>query len=107
MLEHIFAGLALFADVHIWLWILLGVLVALILGLIPGLGSLMGMALFLPFAFHLDVLEALPCMVALSAVGFTGGSITAVLMGVPGETANIVTTFDGFPMTKKGRAPGP
>lgn len=102
MLEHIATGLMLFADVHIWLWIMLGVAAALILGLIPGLGSLMGMALFLPFAFHLDILEALPCMVALSAVGFTGGSVTAVLMGIPGETANIVTAFDGFPMTKKG-----
>ncbi|MDP6175593.1 MAG: tripartite tricarboxylate transporter permease, partial [Rhodospirillales bacterium] len=79
-----------------------GVIWGLVFGLIPGVGSLTGMALFLPFVFKLDFMEAMPLLVALSAVGFNGGAITAILIGVPGEAPNVATVFDGYPMTKKG-----
>lgn len=103
MIENILSGFAMLADPSLWPWILGGTLLGLVLGLIPGTGSLMGMALFLPFTFKLEITEALPFIVALSAVGFTGGSITAVLIGVPGDASNIVTMLDGLPMTKKGQ----
>src|SRR4030043_1245359 len=103
MLENVVQALSNFADLWIWLWILGGVIWGLVFGLIPGIGSLTGMALFLPFAFKLQLMEAMPLMVALSAVGFTGGSITAVLIGIPGEPANAATCFDGYPMTQKGQ----
>ena len=78
-------------------------LLGLILGIIPGLGSLIGMALFLPFTLQAGIsCQAMPFMVALSAVGFTGGSITAILLGVPGDASNIATMLDGHPMTRKG-----
>ncbi len=102
MLENAAQALGNFTDVWIWLWILGGVIWGLVFGIIPGIGSLTGMALFLPFAFKLQPMEALPLMVALASVGFTGGSITAVLIGIPGEAANVPTVFDGFPMTQKG-----
>ena len=91
-----------FTELSIWLWILGGTFWGLLFGLVPGIGALTGMALFLPFVFRLQPMEALPLMVTLAAVGFTGGSITAVLLGIPGESPNIATTFDGFPMTQKG-----
>lgn len=103
MFESILTGILNFTDPAIWVWIAGGTLLGLTLGLIPGVGSLIGMALFLPFTFKLDPLQAMPFLAALSAVGFTGGSITAVLLGVPGDAANVVTTFDGYPMTKKGQ----
>lgn len=102
MLESIFTGLGYLLDPAIWIWIISGTLLGLVLGLIPGLGSLIGMALFLPFTFKLDIMQAMPFMIALSAVGFTGGSITAVLLGVPGDASNIATMLDGHPMTKNG-----
>ena len=102
MFSSIFAGIANFADPAIWLWLMGGTILGLVLGLIPGVGSLIGMALFLPFTFRLDPLQAMPFLVAMSAVGFTGGSITAVLLGVPGDAANVVTTFDGYPMAQRG-----
>jgi len=71
---------------------------------LPGLGMLMAMALFLPFVFKLEVLQAMPLLVALSAVGFTGGCITSILIGIPGDAANLPTIFDGFPLTKQGKA---
>jgi len=48
-------------------------------------------------------MEAMPLMVALTSVGFTGGAITAILMGIPGEASSVPTTFDGYPMTQKGQ----
>jgi len=103
MIENLAQALSNFADIQIWLWIVVGTIWGLVFGLIPGVGSLTGMALFLPFAFKLQPMEALPLMTALAAVGFTGGAITAILIGVPGEAPNVATTFDGYPMTQKGQ----
>lgn len=102
MLASASLALSYFADPWIWLWIIGGVVWGLLFGLLPGVGSLMGMALFLPFVFKLDILQAMPLLVALSCVGFTAGSITAVLIGIPGDSSNLVTMFDGYPMTQRG-----
>lgn len=103
MLESLGQAIGNFGNVWIWAWIMGGIVWGLVFGLIPGVGSLTGMALFLPFVFKLDFLEAMPLLVALSAVGFNGGAITAILIGVPGEAPNVATVFDGYPMTKKGQ----
>jgi len=103
MMQNILSGFALCFDPTVLFWMLFGAAIGLIVGILPGLGTLLGMALSLPFIFKMQPYEALPFLVALSATGFTGGSITAVLLGVPGESANIVTTFDGYPMTQKGQ----
>jgi putative tricarboxylic transport membrane protein len=103
MLENIVQALSNFANIWIWLWIMGGVISGLIIGVLPGIGSVTGLALFLPFTFKLQPMEALPLMVSLASVGFTGGAITAILLGIPGETSSIPTTFDGYPMTKKGQ----
>lgn len=103
MLENVVQALSNFANISIWLWIMGGVISGLIIGVLPGIGSVTGLALFLPFTFKLQPLEALPLMVSLASVGFTGGAITAILLGIPGETSSIPTTFDGYPMTKKGQ----
>jgi putative tricarboxylic transport membrane protein len=105
MLENVVQALSNFANIWIWLWIMGGVISGLIIGVLPGIGSVTGLALFLPFTFKLQPMEALPLMVSLASVGFTGGAITAILLGIPGETSSIPTTFDGYPMTKKGQGP--
>lgn len=102
MLESTVQAMGNFAHFHIWLWIMGGVIWGLMVGLIPGIGTISGMALFLPFVFKLQPMEVLPFLAALVAVAFTAGSITAILIGVPGETANVATIFDGYPMTQKG-----
>lgn len=103
MLESVVQALSNFANIWIWLWIMGGVISGLIIGVLPGIGSLTGLALFLPFTFKLQPMEALPLMVSLASVGFTGGAITAILLGIPGETSSVPTTFDGYPMAQKGQ----
>jgi len=103
MIDSTLQALGNFSDPWIWFWIMGGVVSGLIIGVLPGLGSLNGLALFLPFTFRLQPMEAMPLMVALTSVGFTGGAITAILMGIPGEASSVPTTFDGYPMTQKGQ----
>lgn len=93
-----------FGDVRVLLFITGGVIVGLIFGIVPGIGPLNAIALVLPFAFAMRPEDALPLMVALGSVGYTGGAITAILLNVPGTGPNAAALIDGFPMSQKGEA---
>ncbi|MFC1951495.1 tripartite tricarboxylate transporter permease [Chloroflexota bacterium] len=83
---------------------LAGTMVGLVIGIIPGLGGTIGLAIFLPFVFGTPPLQALPFMVAIWGTTATGGAITSILLNVPGSGANVATLLDGYPMTRKGEA---
>jgi putative tricarboxylic transport membrane protein len=93
-----------FSDPMVILWVLAGVIVGLIAGVLPGLQGMNMLAIFLPFTFVMQPQHALSFMVAVTATSFTGGVITAVLLGIPGDGPNIAACLDGFPMTKRGEA---
>ncbi len=82
----------------------LGVTIGLILGVIPGLGGLVGLALLLPFTFSMDPYTALAFLMGLQAVVVTSDTIPAVLFGVPGTVGSAATILDGFPMARRGEA---
>lgn len=87
--------------------VFLSILVGVVLGVSVGVTAIGGMvacALFLPFVYQLPPELALSFLVALTSVVFTGGSITSVLLGVPGTAPNAATVIDGFPMAQKGEA---
>lgn len=95
-------GLALIFDPGTLLMLFVGMLIGLTLGVLPGLGGTVTMALMLPFAYSLEPAEALAlCLGGFSAVSM-GGSIPAILLNTPGTGEQAVTTLDGYPMTKKG-----
>lgn len=82
----------------------LGALAGTLIGVLPGIGPVAGAAVILPITF---VYEPLIGMVLISAIYLGsqfGGSITSVLVNIPGDAQSIVATFDGYPMAKKGRA---
>jgi len=81
-----------------------GVLMGLVLGIIPGIGGLVGMALLLPFTFDMDPYAAFAMLLGMSAVTSTSDTIPAVLFGVPGTSGAQATVLDGLPMAKKGEA---
>ncbi len=86
------------------LLIILGATVlGLVVGAIPGIGGLVFIPILLPFVTRIPVEGALLLLVAFYAVLFTGGSITAILVNIPGTSPNAATTIDGFPMTQKGQ----
>lgn len=83
--------------------ILFGVIAGLIVGVIPGIGGIMLCALFLPFLFRMPPEIALLLLITIQSVVFTGGSISAILVGIPGTGPNAATLLDGFPMAQKGK----
>ncbi|WP_245944933.1 tripartite tricarboxylate transporter permease [Pelagibacterium lacus] len=81
-----------------------GVLMGLGLGIIPGIGGLVGMALLLPFTFTLDPTTAFALLLGMKAVTGTSDTIPAVMFGVPGTSSAQATILDGHAMAKKGEA---
>lgn len=81
-----------------------GVLLGTIIGILPGIGPLTGMALLLPFSTHLPTVPALVLIAGIYYGAMYGGSTTAILLNIPGETASVVSCFDGYPMRLQGRA---
>lgn len=82
--------------------ILVGVVVGIIFGSIPGLTSTMGVALCLPLTFSMSPLNGIAMLVALYVGGTSGGLISAILLKIPGTPSSVATTFDGAPMAERG-----
>lgn len=85
-------------------FVIFGVLVGIFIGSLPGLGPDLGMAIALPLTLPLDGLDAIILLVGIYSGALYGGSISAILINVPGTAASAATTFDGYPMTQKGQA---
>jgi TctA family transporter len=81
-----------------------GVLIGLVLGVIPGLGGLVGMALLLPFTFDMDKFAAFAFLLGMASVTATSDVIPAVLFGVPGTAGCAATILDGHPLARQGQA---
>ena len=84
--------------------LLLGSVIGLFLGALPGLGPVFVLTLFLPLTFNVPAIPALVFLVSLYTSAVFGGAITAVLFNVAGHPGNIATVFDGRPLTDQGRA---
>lgn len=81
-----------------------GVLMGLVIGLLPGIGGLVGLAILLPFTFSMEPYAAFALLLGLASVTTTADTIPAVLFGVPGTAASQATVLDGLPMSKRGEA---
>lgn len=84
--------------------ILSGMLIGLVMGVIPGLNSAIGITLLLPVSYTMQPFEALVLLTSVYTGGLTGGGITAILINTPGAPAAAATVFDGYPMTRQGKA---
>ena len=81
-----------------------GVFLGIIVGVMPGINGAMLIALTLPLTYYMQPNDAMNLLVSMYTGSITGGLITATLLRIPGEPANIMTTFDGYPMAKSGQA---
>ncbi|WP_257347448.1 tripartite tricarboxylate transporter permease [Pseudalkalibacillus decolorationis] len=84
------------------LLMVVGVIAGIIFGCIPGFTITMAVALTLPFSLGLGPLEGISLMMGVWLGGASGGLISACLLGIPGTPSAMATTFDGYPMVKKG-----
>ena len=92
------------ASVEHFLFLLLGTMLGLVVGILPGLGGIAGLSLLLPFVYGGDPTLVLPMMIGLLAVTNTSDTFPAVLMGIPGTSSAQATIQDGFPLARKGEA---
>lgn len=104
ILEAAGDALSIIADPGRFLFVALGTLLGLTIGVIPGIGGLVGLALLLPFTFAMDHYTALAFLVGVQSVTTTSDTIPAVLFGVPGTVGSAATILDGHPMARKGEA---
>ena len=86
------------------MFLMIGVLLGLVIGVFPGLGGIAGLSLLLPFLYGMDEVSALATLVGLVAVIPTSATFTSVLMGIPGSSSSQATVLDGFALAKKGEA---
>lgn len=104
MVQSILGGFASALTPETLVLILGGTVLGLAVGAIPGLSSAIGLAIVLPFTFVLAPEPAMLTMVAIYMAAQYGGSITAIVIGVPGTPPAVATTFDGHPMARRGEA---
>ena len=102
MFELLGAGLAGMFHVKYMVPLFIGSLIGVVGGALPGITITMTVIVVLPFTFGLEPLQGLACMIGVYVGGETGGLITSCLLGIPGKPSAVATTFDGFPMARKG-----
>src|ERR1700722_8101757 len=81
-----------------------GVVLGLALGVVPGLGGIVGLALLIPFTYHLDTYTSFALLLGMASVTTVSDLIPAVLFGVPGTVGAAATVLDGHPLAKSGQA---
>jgi putative tricarboxylic transport membrane protein len=85
---------------------LLGAVLGLVVGAMPGIGSLAGVALLLPLTYKFNPATAIIMLGALYYSNMYGGSFSAILLNIPGDSPAVTTTLDGYPMATKKKRPG-
>jgi len=81
-----------------------GTVIGIIIGALPGLTGNMAIALMVPVTFGMDAASGLTLLTAVYCSSIFGGSISAILLGIPGTLSSFATTLDGYPMALKGEA---
>ena len=104
LLGNIGLGLQTALSLHNLLYCLVGVFLGTLIGVLPGLGPIATIAMLLPITFGLDPTAALIMLSGIYYGAQYGGSTTAILVNLPGESSSVVTALDGYQMARKGRA---
>jgi len=104
MLETLVHSVELLLRWDVYFYISAGLVVGMFVGAMPGLTTILAMAVLLPISFKLEPMLGIPFLIGVYKGGIYGGSIPAILVGIPGTGASIATTFDGPPLTRQGKA---
>lgn len=103
-MDAILLGLEHISSWQIILALLFGALIGILVGAVPGLEPAGAMAILLPFSLQLEPLAGVMLLLGAYGGAWYGGAIPAILIRVPGTPVNVLTTYDGYPMAKRGEA---
>lgn len=104
MSAALLSGLSQALSLEALLMTLIGVVAGITVGAIPGLTATMAVAVLVPFTFNMDAVLGLAMLLGIYVGGIYGGSISAILLRIPGTPSSIMTARDGYPLTQKGEA---
>ena len=100
--ENILASLGSIFTPLTLLYVVLGTLMGVILGSLPGLGASTLILVLLPISYKMNLVQAMALFISLVVGGMSGGYIGSILLGIPGTNSSIPTVWDGYEFTKKG-----
>lgn len=103
-MELILQGFGTALDPRNLMFILLGLAVGIFIGALPGMSATMGVAVMVPFSYYLEPDTAMLLMSGVFCGAIFGGSISAVLLGIPGTPASVPTAWEGYPLARSGHA---
>jgi putative tricarboxylic transport membrane protein len=103
-LQHIIQGFGSATQPLNLAFCFIGVLIGTFVGVLPGIGPVTGIALLLPMSYGMNPVSAIILLSGIYYGTMYGGTITSVLLCIPGEPASVVTCFDGYQMALQGRA---
>ncbi len=102
--QHLMEGFAICLQWKYLIFAVIGCLAGTLIGVLPGVGPAAGTAMLLPLTFGMPPIGAIIMLAAIYYGSMYGGTITSVLVNVPGEAASAITCLDGYAMARKGRA---
>ena len=102
--EHLGLGFSVALTFQNLFWCLMGAIIGTAIGVLPGVGPVATMALLLPVTYYLPPEGALIMLAGIYYGAQYGGSTTAILVNLPGESSSVVTCLDGYQMARQGRA---
>lgn len=102
--SHLIDGFRIALTPQNLLWCFVGCFWGTVVGVLPGLGPLAGMALLLPLTYALPPETAIIMLAGIFCGAMYGGSTTSILVRIPGEAASVITCIDGHEMARQGRA---
>lgn len=101
--EQLLMGFQVAMEPANLMWAFLGVAVGTIIGVLPGIGPVTGIAILLPLTFGRDPAGALILLAGIYYGAMYGGSTTSILANIPGESSSVMTAVEGYELAKKGR----
>lgn len=104
ILSNLAMGLKVAAEPYNLMIVVVGMILGIIVGVLPGLGGANGCAILIPITFVMPPVAAVILLACIYWGALYGGAITSILFNIPGEPWAVATTFDGYPMAKKGQA---
>lgn len=104
ILMHLLGGFGVALTTTNLMYAFAGAVMGLIVGAMPGIGSLAGVALLLPLTFRLDPTSSIIMLAAIYYANMYGGAFSAILLNIPGDSPAVMTAVDGYRLTRQGKA---
>jgi putative tricarboxylic transport membrane protein len=104
IMQNVLLGFSIALQPINLLYCFIGVLAGTLIGVLPGIGPVTGVAILIPITFGMDPITATIMLAGIYYGAMYGGSTTSILINVPGESASVMTAIDGYQMARQGRA---